>query len=72
MKQLFFISLLYSTLVNAQNPAQGYEDYKAISNDAKTVSFFDDFIDNANQWEYRECNVLHYDQKSNRTQGTGT
>lgn len=51
MKQLFFISLLYSTLVNAQNPAQGYEDYKAISNDAKTVSFFDDFIDNANQWD---------------------
>ncbi len=51
MKQLFFISLLYSTLVNAQNPAQGYEDYKAISNDAKTVGFFDDFIDNTNQWD---------------------
>lgn len=51
MKQLFFIFLLYSTLVNAQNPAQDYEDYKAISNDAKTVSFFDDFTDNANQWD---------------------
>lgn len=51
MKKLFFIFFIYSTLVNAQNPPQGYENYKAISNDAKTISFFDDFTDNANQWD---------------------
>lgn len=51
MKQLFLAFLLYTTIVNAQSQTKGYEDYKAIGNDAKIVSFFDDFVDNRNQWD---------------------